>query len=239
LGISTFTQQALRYDNIYPYSESALLPVAQFLNGTGKVFAEGSQTLVGVDLEMASAVYTGIFSREDVEFVPKASCDTSNCTWEPYQTLAVCNTCEDLTSKLERSKERVGHALNGETLDSRYTTNYYNLPDINFTLTGTQLFEPKSPAEAAIMNITTSRKLDSAKGAASVAFQNNGSKLMSFFAIGPAPGTIPEQPDFNSTRYNMTGNPFAPPVAYECLLQFCIRTYRAEFIGGKLNETIV
>jgi hypothetical protein len=237
LGINTFTQQALRYDNIYPYSEGATVPVAQSLN-MDRAFSGGGSLSSGIDPELVSAAYTGIFSKDNADFAPNAICDTTNCTWESYQTLAVCNTCADLTTKLERSKERVSHNMDG-TRHTPWNTNYYKLPGINFLLSGTQSKNEKMPRESAIMNVTTSRMLDSAWNAASVAFPNNGSRLLGIFAIGPSPGTIPEEPDATHGDGNMTGSPFAPPVAYECNLQFCVHTKRAQYLNGVFNETTV
>lgn len=37
----------------------------------------------------------------------------------------------------------------------------------------------------------------------------------------------------------MTSEGFGPPLAFECLLQFCVQETRAEFRNGTLNETLV
>lgn len=90
------------------------------------------------------------------------------------------------------------------------------------------------------MNITTSfsaTSLDTVPSVwESIAFPKNGSTLMSVFAVGPSPGTIPIQPDMNYTR-PMNGSLFAPPVAYECLLQFCVRNMQAKVMNGTIQET--
>ncbi|KAJ4355167.1 hypothetical protein N0V95_003190 [Ascochyta clinopodiicola] len=71
---------------------------------------------------------------------------------------------------------------------------------------------------------------------ASVAFPNNGSKLFSVLGIGPSNGSFIEQADSNFTAKH-TGNVNAPPVAFECLLQYCVRTMRAETFNGSIHET--
>ncbi|KAK2763923.1 hypothetical protein FQN54_009542 [Arachnomyces sp. PD_36] len=241
LGISTFFQQALKYDTIYPHSDDALMPITQYMNGTGTAPIGGVGSASGVDIELLSAPYVALFSPPDTDFTATAHCGTGNCTWEPYQTLGICNTCEDLTAKLEITKERiVPHDNEGLA----YNTNYYRLPN-GFGLTGLtpgdMVNQVAFLTSNAMMNITTTVSgVEIAPVSPvwdSVAFANNGSKLFSVFAVGASPGTIPTQEDVNFTYDPMTGGVFAPPVAFECVLQACIRTMRAEFNGGKLTET--
>jgi hypothetical protein len=37
----------------------------------------------------------------------------------------------------------------------------------------------------------------------------------------------------------MNGSLFAPPVAYECLLQFCVRNMQAKVVNGTIHETVL
>ncbi|RSL69285.1 hypothetical protein CEP53_002284 [Fusarium sp. AF-6] len=54
-------------------------------------------------LSMQASILNG-FSRSPWEAAQEAlvQCPTSNCTWDQFATLGVCNRCEDLTSKLKR-----------------------------------------------------------------------------------------------------------------------------------------
>ena len=92
----------------------------------------------------------------------------------------------------------------------------------------------------AMLNITTTSARMSRNSVSadwdSIAFPHNGSKLLSVFAVGASPGTIPTQPDSKYASNTMAG-PFAAPLAFECLLQFCIRNMSAGFINGTLYET--
>lgn len=67
-----------------------------------------------------------------------------------------------------------------------------------------------------VLNMTTTRTaISSAPGEAnvyldSVAFKDSGSKLISFFTIGPAPNSIPEQTDaafLSQHSLDMSGSP--------------------------------
>lgn len=236
LGISTFFQQALNYDTIYPHAIDAYMPVAQYMNGSGTAPVGDDTTMYGIDTQLLSSPYVALYSPSKTEFTATAiaHCGTGNCTWESYQTLGICNTCANLTSKLEMTKV---HIVPDNNSTLAYDTNYYTLPN-GFGLTGIQPGEGYSQlnfwdVSTAILNITTT--LTHAWD--SIAFANNGSKLFSVFAVGASPGTIPAQIDETYSTESMNGSSFAPPIAFECLLQFCIRNMTAEFTHGTLFES--
>lgn len=200
------------------------------MNGSGSAPVSGGGTTGGVDPELLAAPYLGLYSAANTNFSTTVDCGTGNCTWESYQTLSICNTCKNLTSTLNMTKVHVNASQKG--LDTAYNTDYYMLQN-GFGLTGIQPVD--LTVATAVLNITTDWNQDYE----SIAFPNNGSKLLSVFAVGSAPGTLPSQPDANAIPDPMTGNIFAPPVAFECMLQMCIRNMRAEFINGTLTETEV
>ncbi|KZM21661.1 hypothetical protein ST47_g7179 [Ascochyta rabiei] len=253
LGMATFTQQALSYHVVFPQSNDAQMPVANIMNGTGWAQLADGTNVYGIDPQMLSAPYVGLFSRPDTAFTAKTHCATSNCTWEPYETLGVCNTCVDLTSKLRKIKATAEMILVGQDREEKkayYTTNHYALPN-NFTLMGKQSGEIYSASvlqSNGLLNLSTT--LSGPKGGsniyaekpgqtwASVAFANNGSKLFSVLGVGPLNGSFIEQPDSNFTTKD-TGNVNAPPVAFQCLLQYCVRTMRAAATNGSIYETEV
>lgn len=209
----------------YPHSEDARMPIAQNINGTGWAPIGGGLTLQGVDPELLAFPYEAIFDKPKTNSTVSAYCGSSDCTWEFYQTLSFYNTCENLTSKLKMTRVEI---------DDDYT-DHYTLPN-GFGITGNDL------PEVALLNITTTRpiewtmKLDDWQ---SIASTQNGSKLMSVFPVGPSPGPFPVQPDVKKTFDPMKGPQFAPPVAYECMLQLCVRNMRAELRNGVLIETEV
>ena len=99
-----------------------------------------------------------------------------------------------------------------------------------------------------MLNITTNRenRQDRLKDESSmssqlswdpISFAKNGSKLINVFAVGAYPGTLPTQPpgDYESNPHDKYIT-FAKPIAFECMLQYCIRTMRAEIISGILHE---
>ncbi|EHK44810.1 hypothetical protein TRIATDRAFT_39771 [Trichoderma atroviride IMI 206040] len=238
LGIGTFVQQALDYDTIYPASGSgsALMPIARFMNGVGSAPIANGGTTDGVDSVLTSAPYLAFYSPPGTNFTATAHCSTGNCTWSSYQTLGVCNTCKNLTSQLKRKKLRI---IPDNLKDEAYTTDTYTLPN-GFGLTGIQPGAMDNQVDFyfrnGILNVSTTSTPEEWD---SVAFSNNGSIMLDILAVAAAPGTIPEQPDQTKTEDKMTGSLYAAPVAYECMLQFCVRTMNATFVNGTLHETVV
>ncbi|KAM0265328.1 hypothetical protein ACHAQJ_000168 [Trichoderma viride] len=235
LGIGTFVQQALNYDTIYLASGNALITIAQYMNGTGTAPIANGGVTDGVDSELAPAPFLALFSPPSTNFTVTAHCSTGNCTWSSYQTLGFCNTCKNLSSQLKRDKIRI---VPDNLTSEAYSTDIYTLPN-GFGLTGIQPGDMDNQVDFfitnGVLNVSTSfLNWDS------VAFPYNGSVLMSVFAVAAAPGTIPEQPDQTfALSEKMTGGMYAPPVAFECMLQFCVRNMSAVFANGTLHETII
>jgi hypothetical protein len=240
LGINVFSQQALRYETTYPSSDDAWIPTAQSMAGpvTGIAPLGRNEWAQYFDMELLPAPYAAFYSRPNDDMSATAQCGTGNCTWTPCLTLAVCNTCEDLSSRLERTHiDANQYGFRG--------TDHYTLPN-GFGLFGSPAFNATFESrlhETAIVNITTIRTgsiLDQDPedyhNWTSIAFPENGSKLLNIFGIGPSPGTIPREPDVNDTNTGLAQF-YAAPVAYECLLQFCVRNTSAIFGNGTLQET--
>ncbi|KAL7919089.1 hypothetical protein ACQKWADRAFT_315944 [Trichoderma austrokoningii] len=239
LGIGTFVQQSLDYDTIYPVSGdgSALMPIARFMNGVGSAPVRNGGTTDNVDSVLSSAPYLAFYSPPGTNFTATAHCSTGNCTWSSYQTLGFCNTCKNVTSQLKKKKI---HITPDNLTDEAYITDGYVLPN-GFGLTGIQPGDMDNQVNFfftnGVLNVSTTGTSDNWD---SVAFSNNGSKLIDVFAVAAAPGTIPEQPDqTKADGMMMTGSNYAAPVAYECMLQFCVRTMNATFTNGTLHETVV
>lgn len=142
LGISTFTQQTLKYDMIYPSTLDARMPIAQVVD------------ISTIDSQLASSPYVALFSPPHTKFTATASCSSGNCTWDSYHTLGVCNTCQDLSSRLGRTGTQFNHS---STNTNNFTTEYYTLPN-HFGISGRQPMRSSSPADTlhAMLNITTS-----------------------------------------------------------------------------------
>lgn len=72
-------------------------------NTTYGVDAFMQSVKVDTDLSMQSAILYGLDQPIDNIIQQGAfSCPTGNCTWPPFESLAVCNSCTDLSSSLQR-----------------------------------------------------------------------------------------------------------------------------------------
>lgn len=213
------------------------MPIAQYMNGVGTAPIDNGGTIAGVDSVLTSAPYLAFFNPPGTNFTATAHCSSGNCTWSSYQTLGFCNTCKNLSRQLKRDKI---HIIPHKLTDEAYDTNVYTLPN-GFGLTGIQPMEMNNQVDFSITNgILNVSTTIAPEGWASVAFPHNGSVLLSAFAVAAAPGTIPEQPD--QTKFSpdeMTGEMYAAPVAFECMLQFCVRNMSAVFVNGTLHETVI
>lgn len=212
------------------------MPIAQFMNGTGNAPIGNGRLEQGVDTEVLNAPYLAFYNLPKTNFTATASCGSNNCTWDSYQTLGLRSTCQNLSSSLNMTKVYMAPY---DDDPYTYNTDYYTLKN-GFSLTGAQPGEQVNRVfyliNNALMNVTTSWNAANIGTWESIAFPNNGSTLMSVFVVGPSPNTLPIQPDMNYTR-PMKGSLFAPPVAYECLLQFCVRNMQGKVMNGTIQET--
>ena len=57
-----------------------------------------------VDLSMKAAIYKGVFNlRDSAEHDLVHTCPTGNCTWSPFNSLAVCSKCDNITNEIKRN----------------------------------------------------------------------------------------------------------------------------------------
>ncbi|KAF1991323.1 hypothetical protein K402DRAFT_322720 [Aulographum hederae CBS 113979] len=102
LAIGPFAQQiALYKSRVVEIPGIATVPRA--LNYTGALPSNISPTGYAPILPMKSAVYNGLFAENGrpAATLP-VSCQTGNCTWESYDSLAACTSCVDITEYITR-----------------------------------------------------------------------------------------------------------------------------------------
>ncbi|RDW60272.1 hypothetical protein BP5796_11878 [Coleophoma crateriformis] len=99
LILGPFSQQVATYPTRSAISSrQATIPAA--VNYTGVLPGDTSTGFVPI-LPMKSAVYSGLFAEAGQSF-PSFTCESGNCTYEQYSTLAVCSNCVNLTPFLTR-----------------------------------------------------------------------------------------------------------------------------------------
>jgi hypothetical protein len=261
VALSPFFQQALQYYTVYPASGDAFMPIAKYINGTDifPILQFPKIIFNQLDSAILAAPNLAMFSPVHTNFTVTAQCSTGNCSWDSYQTLAVCNTCKNITSTVISTPVELdpfpitNDGPTGAVFRGNISSfNNYLLPNgLGFTGFSTVPFFGMS-----LVNITTSPSLnldfkwDSTTSAflddyvywSSIAFPMNvtGSKILSVYGIGPSPGTVPYQPEPVGPGYSPARKPvFSPPHAFECLLQYCVHNMSAKFVNGQLFETTI
>ena len=196
-------------------------------------------------------------SKPATQFNATANCPSGHCIWNSYATLGVCNTCQNIASKLNVTKVPIDQPTFdwGQASQWPNDTNQHLLPN-GFGLKGLYSDSVAGNVQKLVeevLTITTDRvemDINNTSGAyeyyrdiqplESIAFPKNESKLLSVFVVGTATGTGPApaiDPDTGTRGTNNSyENGLNPPVALECMLQWCIRTMRGEFINGSFNE---
>lgn len=214
LAIGPFIQQVIVFENHEVIAGNASHPISHYYG----IFSETA----GPDLGMLAAVYTGGLNSQanDVSVTP--SCSTGNCTWPNYASLAVCSACANLTAELRESSLNftVPNASN------TFIQSSFSLPN-GFGLSG--IFDnlyPTSDYPLSLMNATTTYSGDRTPAVDTMAFPNRGNVLMDGFLITKPPDV-------------QTLFPLGPPLAFECIVHFCVQTYHATVTNGIFSETVI
>ncbi|KAF2756586.1 hypothetical protein EJ05DRAFT_487465 [Pseudovirgaria hyperparasitica] len=102
LALGPFAQQVAAYRTRWVESDvGAEIPRA--LNFTPALMGNTSTTGFVPILPLKAAVYNGLFAENNrpVASLP-FNCQSGNCIWEPYESLAVCHECVDISSLMTR-----------------------------------------------------------------------------------------------------------------------------------------
>ncbi|GME48376.1 putative acid phosphatase protein [Neofusicoccum parvum] len=107
-------------------------------------------------LPMKAATYNGLFAENGKPWTSlPTNCQTGNCTWEPFETLAVCNQCVDMTEYMSR------YCANGTPEDGNMTSCGWSLPSGAVLNSSSEVFSMTSlfPSAYSQMPYSTIMKL--------------------------------------------------------------------------------
>lgn len=186
-------------------------------------FSMQSAILFGLDQPLTNVVQQGAFN-----------CPTGNCTWPAYESLAICNSCVDITDKLERHSTNIGL--------------YWLLMTGNPELTGEGKTAFRLPNGLFIENENGWVYNEDMRKGANIGVW--GAVMMTTLGTGNASKTISMQ-DLDTLIWSMSmirvtpdptnssaAWPNLPHSAMECALHYCINSYSAEVKSGILQENV-
>jgi hypothetical protein len=209
-----------------------------------------TEPMITVDMGIDAIVYKFVFEGgvEEIQVgnstrpeIP-ITCPTSNCTWEPYDTLGVCSKCADVADMLEFGCHRAQFDW------AQNATSY--LPYINGTacgwffnitsakpvlMTGYQAdpdtLEPLGPVLAnRVLPLITNLNRRPIFGG-SVNFQNVRNPITDFIVVSSADGPDDEHVLESIFRHEK-------PRALECILTWCVKTLQSSYSEATYSETV-
>ncbi|KAK3679841.1 hypothetical protein LTR78_000217 [Recurvomyces mirabilis] len=211
LGYGPFVQQIIATPTRGTARNGSSIPVAHWYNSTYQ--DDGAD----VPLNLKAAVLSGMLSTNNTagQWLVQPTCQTGNCTWPSYASLAMCSTCADLTSHLNSSVQPYygGHATE------------WQLPNgVNLTVPLGQF------GNTMVVNNTNDVSPVTDMAFESVAFTDSLYPLLDMFVVV---GNYSSKPD-NQGKTMPIG-----PFASECRVTFCIQQYNASSTNGSFSETAI
>lgn len=182
---------------------------------------------LNADPQLSNFIDTSIYATDNIFTPPPSTCPSGNCSWPEYSSLAVCNQCKDVTDLLYYQCK-----------------NYTEVNDI----TGV----PLQRACGWLLNNTLM-----IGSSITPRTRRTYSYLIMHAVATPQDITINGDPHLNSTQFKDVAYPlldlyvaYTPggldavrrnetPKMVECLMSWCVQSYRAEHRDGVLNETVI
>ncbi|KAF2014379.1 hypothetical protein BU24DRAFT_423344 [Aaosphaeria arxii CBS 175.79] len=200
-----------------------------FQVNTSAGYFSADSIAVEPDLGFASAVYNAFYnSSASLDQSVRFTCETGNCTWPPYVSMGVCNSCADVTQHMIREH---GHGENGSTtpqpsniqMSEQDPYTRYNLP--YGSISNYDMFRYSGQMTAISTGMVVNVTLDPSE---TIHFKDTGSLLASILTIKGSPEYLLKNQTWNSTT----------PVATECALYLCGKVYDSRVVEGVLQEQV-
>ncbi|KAF2430984.1 hypothetical protein EJ08DRAFT_588311 [Tothia fuscella] len=239
LPLDLFFQQIIVYPNVWvEVASPATIPRAITYSVVAGQYTQNNQTLGNADVIMSQVVQPFFYLNGTTPNL-NVHCPTSNCTWDPFETLAVCSACD---SRISQELEFGCVTGSGDWLTD--VSDYYNktsFPNItqcgyflNLTsdnpvlMTG-YVVDPISSAIGDVLETRLFPLVDAITREryyqGSYAFKDVVDPILDFLIVG-TPGGL------EAIHRNET------PVAHECVLTWCTQTIHSSFLWGKLSQNV-
>ncbi|KAK7720578.1 hypothetical protein SLS63_009796 [Diaporthe eres] len=231
VAVDPFSQQLvqLRQDLVYNEDRETILSTAVDPNTTlvtaDADFSMQSAILFGLDQPLKNVVQQGAFN-----------CPTGNCTWPEYESLAICNSCVDITDRLERHTTNIGLSalLATDNPAARVTfggNTAFRLPNGLFIENDNGWVYTEDVNEGAnddIYGAVMMTTLGTGNASKTVSMQDLDTLIWAMSMI-----RVTQDPTNSSAAW-----PDLPHTAVECALHYCINNYSAEVKSGILQENV-
>ncbi|KAL0263053.1 hypothetical protein SLS55_002028 [Diplodia seriata] len=179
-------------------------------------------TIADADYSMQAAIFNGLtHSAEEIMQQPQFSCLSGNCTWDPFESLAVCSTCNDVSEDIK--------TIRSEADVSRLIV----LPAFETSV-------PIAMGNIVTFHLSNGHLIDNYE------FQRSSSPYMTTYGTGNKNETISLQEvdtllwGMSFLRITNTEAREWPNVdleATECGLYYCVKQYNATVSNGTFHET--
>ncbi|KFY03519.1 hypothetical protein V490_00168 [Pseudogymnoascus sp. VKM F-3557] len=215
LGKSTSISRALRYSK----GSMVTIPVATAPGEDGRWYDVGQYT---ADFSLQTAILFGLSaSRSSISQQTTARCSGAHCKWEPYSSLSICSTCNDITNQLTITTTNHGEDdmmyPQWAEFDRSAPLYYFSGEITRFELSNGLYLDNSTDYVSLVAYSTTNRS-------ETVTFQQNELLLWSLT-------TIKRLGDGNSFKDSRVLS------AMECGLMYCVKNYTSEVINGTLYES--
>lgn len=239
LPLELFFQQMVSYPSVWvPVTPSPTIARTTTYATTDAFTYNKSVPALVEDQYLYSIIGPFFYSNPPLPAV-EFSCPTGNCTWDPFDTLAVCSSCsENVIQLLDFGCYPSKADWFNNVAFSLDTSSYPNITACGFWLNATSdsrvlmtgyAIDPSTGFASDALKMRLFPLIDSFTRlpyyGGSINFQGIVNPLMDILIVG-----IPEQGG------DVYGN--ATPVAYECVLSWCTQRLSSSFYWGHVSENV-
>jgi hypothetical protein len=236
LPLDLFFQQVVTYPPVWINSASiATVPRATTYAAQSDFsrFNDSARLFAPRDLE---AFTEEVFFNSGTLPKLNVTCSTSNCTWEPFDTLGICSKCVDISHELKFdcltsvAEWLPSVALTDATYPNVTACGYYLIPDtpdsFPLLMNGYVVDEKGNPGEALSMRIFPFLDVYSRQAyfGGSLHFKDFQTPISDFLIAATEGG--PKGVYANETA-----------TAHECILFWCTKTIQSAYYWGQQQET--
>ena len=235
-GLNRKSCRELPLEVLYTYQHETVT------DSYGNVF---QRVHVGLHIDMDAAITQALDSGNNTSVPqPTYNCSTSNCTWPPFTSLAVCSRCTDISSHIQTT-----FIQNTTFIDNTHTA--FHSPSLRHSL----LINPSQgslPSEFVngdflnqfpypILENPIGMRLDFSNYSSRIlsthttaepnntfTFSNSSNLLFSIQTLYSTMSYIENKNDWNSTQVDAT----------ECAVYLCTNTYTSAVVNGTLVESV-